>query len=320
MLPYAVIVALCFVSTAWSDNPVPTLRRSLTLGSCVLFGSLSGRTRSGCAARSRWPGDAPCSSACCRSPCSQRPSHRAGDRARLRERDARRVLAEEPDGGMHAARGRLLLLPAAGRGVAARPPRLCWRCCCCASCSADPRRPSASRRWCCSRRRSWRRGTGPALRLAAVPRRRVGRLWRSASCVVAPEVLLAAVRAGRVADRPRSAVARGDPRDRAAPGAWATAMPGSGTRTRGTCSTSGCKAGWRAPDSHDGYLDVLGRARRGGPAAYLGHVGPRRRWRRRSQRAGTLRESRWLVLFMLINVVLNLDEGPMPYSQRFHAC
>ena len=33
--------------------------------------------------------------------------------------------------------------------------------------------------------------------------------------------------------------------------------------------------------------------------------------------AGTLREGRWVALFMLINVVLNLDEGPMPYANGF---
>src|SRR5579862_2173422 len=38
MLPYMLILALCAVSALWSDYPFPTLRRSVTLASCVFFG------------------------------------------------------------------------------------------------------------------------------------------------------------------------------------------------------------------------------------------------------------------------------------------
>jgi hypothetical protein len=34
-------------------------------------------------------------------------------------------------------------------------------------------------------------------------------------------------------------------------------------------------------------------------------------------RAGTLRESRWVLLFMLVNITLNLDEGPLPFPNEF---
>lgn len=77
------------------------------------------------------------------------------------------------------------------------------------------------------------------------------------------------------------------------------------------------KAGWRAPDSHDGYLDVLVELGFAGLAAYVflwGRIGIRAL---AAMRAGTLRESRWVVLFMLVNLVLNLDEGPMPYANGF---
>jgi hypothetical protein len=33
--------------------------------------------------------------------------------------------------------------------------------------------------------------------------------------------------------------------------------------------------------------------------------------------SGTLPEARWLLLFMLINMLLNLDEGPLPYPDQF---
>ena len=38
MLPYLMILALCTISALWSEYPFPTLRRSVTLTSCVFFG------------------------------------------------------------------------------------------------------------------------------------------------------------------------------------------------------------------------------------------------------------------------------------------
>ena len=32
---------------------------------------------------------------------------------------------------------------------------------------------------------------------------------------------------------------------------------------------------------------------------------------------GTLPEARWMALFMLVNVLLNIDEGPLPYPDQF---
>ena len=77
------------------------------------------------------------------------------------------------------------------------------------------------------------------------------------------------------------------------------------------------RAGWRAPDSHNGYLDVMVQLGIVGLLAYLAMWGRVAAGAAASLRAGTLRESRWLVLFMLINVVLNLDEGPMPFANGF---
>ena len=76
-------------------------------------------------------------------------------------------------------------------------------------------------------------------------------------------------------------------------------------------------AGWRAPDSHNGYLDTalqLGAAGLGGYLFLWGRVLSRAV---RAARAGGLRESRWVLLFMLVNIVLNLDEGPMPFPDGF---
>jgi O-antigen ligase len=77
------------------------------------------------------------------------------------------------------------------------------------------------------------------------------------------------------------------------------------------------KIGWQAPDAHDGYLDV---------AVELGLVGLllyALMWGRvmfgalAALRARTLPEAPWAVLFMLANLVLNVDEGPMPYANGF---
>jgi O-antigen ligase len=76
-------------------------------------------------------------------------------------------------------------------------------------------------------------------------------------------------------------------------------------------------AGWRAPDSHNGYLDVAVQIGLVGLGLYLALWGLVI-WRAiGAARAGTLREARWVLLFMLVNVTLNLDEGPMPFPDEF---
>ncbi len=75
--------------------------------------------------------------------------------------------------------------------------------------------------------------------------------------------------------------------------------------------------GWQAPDSHNGYLDVTVQLGLVGLALYLflwGRVASRAL---AAYRLGGVRESRWILLFMLVNYVLNLDEGPMPFPDEF---
>src|SRR5450432_647345 len=39
ILPYLLILLVCTLSALWSDYPFPTVRRSVTLSSCVFFGA-----------------------------------------------------------------------------------------------------------------------------------------------------------------------------------------------------------------------------------------------------------------------------------------
>ena len=75
--------------------------------------------------------------------------------------------------------------------------------------------------------------------------------------------------------------------------------------------------GWQAPDSHNGYLDVTVQIGLVGLALYMllwGRVASRAL---AAYRLGGVRESRWILLFMLVNYVLNLDEGPLPFPDEF---
>lgn len=75
--------------------------------------------------------------------------------------------------------------------------------------------------------------------------------------------------------------------------------------------------GWQAPDSHNGYLDVTVQIGLVGLALYMflwGRVAARAA---AAYRLGGVRESRWILLFMLVNYVLNLDEGPLPFPDEF---
>ena len=76
-------------------------------------------------------------------------------------------------------------------------------------------------------------------------------------------------------------------------------------------------AGWQAPDAHNGYLDVTVELGLVGLVLYLAL------WSRvtlrglAAHRRGGVTEARWILLFMLVNAVLNLDEGPLPYPDEF---
>ena len=79
------------------------------------------------------------------------------------------------------------------------------------------------------------------------------------------------------------------------------------------------RAGWPAPDSHNGYLDILLHIGVVGLALY-GWL-----WTRiirlgiLAQKAGTLPAATWILLFMLINALVNLAEGPLPWANAFTA-
>ncbi len=215
MLPYVGIVALCFASTLWSDNPwrrcaaPPPWRAACCSDLSQAHARAARRRRAGRAVR-RVPRR--CSRSRCSSPCrpsggkprsATRTPCAACSRRRTRWRNA--CCSGSPAiasacwtraAGRHAgALAMLLLCIALGRsatslGIAALVLLAT------AFMATRHAAPHAA---------------------AAVPRRRMGGAWRSCVGVVAPELLFAALRAGRLAHRPRPALARGDPRHRAAP-------------------------------------------------------------------------------------------------------
>ncbi len=75
--------------------------------------------------------------------------------------------------------------------------------------------------------------------------------------------------------------------------------------------------GWQAPDSHNGYLDVTVQIGLAGLALYMVLWGRVTARAMASYRLGGMPESRWILLFMLVNYLLNLDEGPLPFPDEF---
>lgn len=74
---------------------------------------------------------------------------------------------------------------------------------------------------------------------------------------------------------------------------------------------------WKAPSAHNGYIDIMLQIGFVGLVLYVWVWGSiignsLVAWWQRS-----LPEARWLLLFMLINLLLNLDEGPLPYPDQF---
>jgi O-antigen ligase len=74
---------------------------------------------------------------------------------------------------------------------------------------------------------------------------------------------------------------------------------------------------WKAPSAHNGYIDILLQIGVVGLLLYVwvwsSIIGNSlvAWWQR------TLPEARWLLLFMLVNLLLNMDEGPLPYPDQF---
>ncbi len=79
------------------------------------------------------------------------------------------------------------------------------------------------------------------------------------------------------------------------------------------------RAGWVAPDSHNGYLDIMLQIGLLGIGLYAWL------WARilllgfRAWRSGSLPTTAWIILFMMINLMVNLDEGPLPWADEFTA-
>jgi len=74
---------------------------------------------------------------------------------------------------------------------------------------------------------------------------------------------------------------------------------------------------WQAPSAHNGYLDICLQIGVVGVALYLWVWGKTITLSLRASANGGPPEAKWILLFMLINVLLNLDEGPLPYPDQF---
>jgi O-antigen ligase len=79
------------------------------------------------------------------------------------------------------------------------------------------------------------------------------------------------------------------------------------------------RAGWMAPDSHNGYLDIMLQIGVLGIALYgwLWVRVLRLGWK--AWQSGTLPIAAWIILFMMVNLMVNLDEGPLPWADEFTA-
>jgi exopolysaccharide production protein ExoQ len=74
---------------------------------------------------------------------------------------------------------------------------------------------------------------------------------------------------------------------------------------------------WQAPSAHNGYIDILLQIGIIGLLLYVWVWGSLITFAFIAWRERSLPEARWILLFMLINMLLNLDEGPLPYPDQF---
>jgi O-antigen ligase len=315
LLPALVIVLLCIASTAWSDNPVQTLRRSMTLGGCTLFGTYLLMTFG-------MRGAVTLAGQCAvflgglslltfiAVPSIGRETALGYERAMRGVFSQKNPMAECMLLGLTCFCYRLLTEGIRLRHLAALALLLL---CIALGRSATSLAVAALVLFATA----W-------LGTARHPRSRLvlafGALWTTLAVVtiglIGPELVFHAV------GRDASLTGRGP--------LWHEVLrviakrPLLGHGYAGFWNEDSrevqylwLKIGWQAPDAHDGYLDV---------AVELGLVGLllyALMWGRvmfgalAALRARTLPEAPWAVLFMLANLVLNLDEGPMPYANGF---
>ena len=313
--PYLVIIGLCFVSVFWSDNPWPTMRRSVSLASCVLFGTylwqsfgLRGTIRlaGGCTVMLGLLSVAVFVAV----PGIGRETAFGYESAMRGVFSQKNVMAEcmllgvscfcfrilDEGARLRHVTSLLLLLACIVLGRSATSLGIAGLVVLATALFASRSRPRL-------RLVLWF-GTGwLALALAVTG-------------LIAPDLLFALI------GRDASLTGRG-PLWHEVIGVIAQ-RPLFGHGYAGFWNDESVevqylwlRAGWRPPDSHNGYLDVTVQLGAAGLLAYLflwGRVSVRAVT---ASRAGTLGESRWIVLFMLINIVLNLDEGPMPFADGF---
>lgn len=75
--------------------------------------------------------------------------------------------------------------------------------------------------------------------------------------------------------------------------------------------------GWEAPSSHNGYLDIMLQIGVVGLALYVAVWSGMIVRSVKAIRQGIAPESYWILIFMIMNLILNLDEGPLPYPDQF---
>ncbi len=313
MLPYAGIVLLCFASAAWSDNPGPTLRRSVSLASCVAFGLYLRQTfglggaidRAGRAAVALGVLSILVFVAAPRIGRETALGYENAMRGVFSQKNPMaecmllgvtcvcyRALADGLRPSRVAALLLLLLCIALGRSVTSLAIALLVV-------GAALAMASGGRgRLLLGLAAGWA-ALAAATMLALAPKAVWSLLGRDASLTGRAPLWRQVLRA--VAERPLLGHGYA--------GFWSDDSP--------QVQYLWLLAGWRAPDSHNGYLDTalqLGAAGLGGYLFLWGRVLSRAV---QAARAGGLRESRWVLLFMLVNIVLNLDEGPMPFADGF---
>ncbi len=74
---------------------------------------------------------------------------------------------------------------------------------------------------------------------------------------------------------------------------------------------------WPAPNAHDGYIDILLQIGFVGLVFYAFLWGVIVVKAIHYIRLGTLKQATWILLFMTVNILLNIDEGPLPYPDQF---